>query len=254
MEERDLREHLVLIPGLLCDEAVWAPQVAALADVAAIRVADHGVRDSLGAMAEAIIAGAPARFAVAGHSMGGRVALEVIRRAPARVTGLALLDTGYTPLPTGDAGRREAQGRHDLLELARAEGMRAVGRRWLRIPMIHASRVRDQPLIDGILDMFERRTPEQFAAQIRALLARPDATDVLQSVAVPALVLCGREDAWSQLAQHRAMAEMIAGSTLLSVPECGHMSTLECPDAVNRALRGWLRAVRQAAAPLVRGG
>jgi len=249
-----LREHVVLIPGLLCDEAVWAPQAAALADVAAIHVADHGRRDSLGAMAEAIIADAAPRFAVAGHSMGGRVALEVVRRAGRRVTGLALLDTGYTPLPPGEAGRREAQGRHDLLELARAEGMRAVGQRWLRIPMIHASRVADQPLIDGILDMFERRTPEQFAAQVHALLTRPDATDVLESVTVPTLVLCGREDAWSQLAQHRAMARMIAGSTLVSVPECGHMATLERPEAVNRALREWLLAIARSHAPLARGG
>jgi pimeloyl-ACP methyl ester carboxylesterase len=243
-----LRQHLVLVPGLSCDEAVWAPQASALADLASVRVAEHGLRDSLDGMAEAIIATAPPRFALAGHSMGGRVALEVMRRAGRRVSGLALLDTGYTPLPAGDAGRREAEGRQELLELAQREGMRAVGRRWLRIPMIHASRVGDQALIDAILDMFERHTPAQFAAQVHALLTRPDATDVLGKVSVPTLVLCGREDAWSQLAQHRAMAAMIPGSMLVSVPECGHMATLERPDSVNRALRGWLQAI-QAGAP-----
>ncbi len=98
--------NLVLVPGLLCDQAVWKPQMKALKGVARIQVADHGDLDSLSAMAEAILAKAPPKFAVAGHSMGGRVALEVVRRAVSRVTGLALLDTGYTPIPAGVAGER----------------------------------------------------------------------------------------------------------------------------------------------------
>src|SRR5258708_9333794 len=104
--------NLVFVPGLLCDKAVWKPQLQALQGVANIQVADHGELDSLSAMAEAILAKAPARFAVAGHSMGGRVALEVVRRAVSRVTGLALLDTGYTPMPSGAAGEKEAACRH----------------------------------------------------------------------------------------------------------------------------------------------
>src|SRR6201986_2260110 len=102
--------NLVLVPGLMCDEAVWQPQLKALKKVGHIQVADHGELDSLGAMAEAILARAPPKFAVAGHSMGGRVALEVVRRAASRVTGLALLDTGYTPLAAGAAGQKEAGG------------------------------------------------------------------------------------------------------------------------------------------------
>ncbi|HTY93853.1 MAG TPA: alpha/beta hydrolase [Steroidobacteraceae bacterium] len=235
--------NLVLVPGLLCDQAVWKPQIKALKDLARIQVADHGELDSLGAMAEAILAKAPASFAVAGHSMGGRVALEVVRRAASRITGLALLDTGYTPLPAGVAGEKEAEGRHELLNLARQSGMRAVGERWLRIPMIQESRLKERRLVEAILRMFERRTPDEFAAQIRALLHRPDATTLLPMISCPTLVLCGQDDAWAPLSTHRVMAQLIPHSTLVAVPSCGHMSTMERPDEVSAALRTWLTRV-----------
>jgi len=235
---------LILIPGLACDADVWAPQAAALSDLATISVADHGARDSLGAMAEAIIAAAPARFAIAGHSMGGRVALEVVRRAPERLTGVALLDTGCKPLAEGEAGRRERSEREALVELARREGMRALARRWLRLPMVHPERLEDCALTERIVDMFARKTPEVFAAQVRALLERPDATPLLQRISCPTLVLCGADDAWSTVAAHREMAALIPGSTLSSIARCGHMATLERPQEVNAVLKAWLESTR----------
>ena len=240
--------NVVLVPGLLCDKAVWQPQLTALHDVARMQVADHGELDSLGAMADAILTTAPPRFAVVGHSMGGRVALEVARRAASRVTGLALLDTGYAPLPAGEAGAMEAAGRHALLELARSSGMRAVGERWLSIPMIHEARLKERTLVESILQMIERRTPAQFAAQIRALLARPDATALLPMISCPALVLCGQDDAWAPLSTHRVMAQLLPHSTLVTVPDCGHMCTMERPEAVSTALRTWLARVAQMSA------
>jgi pimeloyl-ACP methyl ester carboxylesterase len=240
--------NLVLVPGLLCDKAVWKSQVQALKKQAHVQVVDHGELDSLGAMAEAILASAPAKFAIAGHSMGGRVALEVVRRAASRVTGLALLDTGYTPKPAGEAGDREAAGRLELLDLARKSGMRAVGERWLQIPMVHAARLKDRKLIESILQMIERRTPAQFAAQIRALLARPDATALMPMIACPALVLCGLEDAWSPMSTHRVMAQLLPHSTLVAVADCGHMCTMERPDEVSAALSTWLKRVKKLAA------
>lgn len=237
--------NLVLVPGLLCDQTVWKPQMKALKGQARMQVADHGELDSLSVMAEKILAQAPPKFAVAGHSMGGRVALEVVRRAASRVTGLALLDTGYTPKPSGVAGEKEAAGRHELLELARQSGMRAVGERWLRIPMVHEARLKDRKLVDPILQMIERRTPDIFAAQIRALLARPDAATLLPMISCPALVLCGQDDAWSPMSTHRVMAQLIPHSTLVGVPQCGHMCTLERPDEVSAALGTWLKRVAQ---------
>jgi pimeloyl-ACP methyl ester carboxylesterase len=225
----------------MCDARVWGHQSRALRELAEVHIADHGTRDSLPAMAEAIIATAPRRFAIAGHSMGGRVALEVIRRVPERVAALALLDTGYQALPPGEEGQRERAGRLALLERARRDGMRVMGRVWLP-GMVQRARLQDEALIEGILGMIESKTPELYEAQIRALLARPDATSLLPAIRSPTLVLCGREDGWAPLARHQEMAALIPGSTLEVIPDCGHMCTLERPEAVSRALCSWLEA------------
>jgi pimeloyl-ACP methyl ester carboxylesterase len=244
-QHRGVRNPLLLIPGLLCDEALWAPQVAALSDIAAARVCPNGPNDSLGGLAESIIAQAPPRFALAGHSMGGRIALEVARRAPGRLLGLALLDTGFEQLAAGEAGEREAAGRHALLAMARRDGMRDMARTWLQ-GMVYRPRLSDHELVDGILDMFERKTPDYFELQIRALLTRPDAASVLSNLQCPTLVLCGREDAWAAPARHVIMADMVRRSTLAIIPECGHMAPLERPQAVSAALRGWLESTEGA--------
>jgi pimeloyl-ACP methyl ester carboxylesterase len=235
-----VKTSLVLVPGLLCDEAVWAHQIDALAEVADIQVATNGARDSLATMAEAIIAQASPRFALAGHSMGGRVALEVIRRVPERVTALALLDTGHQPLPAGEAGEREIAGRMTLVDKARRYGMRAMGWDWLQ-GMVYPSRLSDAILVNAILDMFERRAPETYAAQTRALIGRPDATPLLPRIRCPTLVLCGREDIWSPPPRHEEISELIPGSRLTVVPYCGHMSTMERPAEVSEALLAWLQ-------------
>lgn len=230
---------LILIPGLLCDAAVWEPQATALKKRCRVEVADHGALDSLGGMAEAILARAPRRFRVAGHSMGGRVALEIWRRAPERVAALALLDTGASPLAAGEAGARETAGRWRLARIAREQGMRALGEEWLKV-MLHPRRATDRPLIDRIVAMFERQSPDIYEAQIRALLARPDARTLLPGITCPTLVLCGREDAWSTPAQHEEMAGQIPGSRLVIVPDSGHVVSLEQPEAVTSALGAWL--------------
>jgi pimeloyl-ACP methyl ester carboxylesterase len=242
LQHRGVKKSLLLVPGLLCDDAVWASQTAGLADIAAVRVANNGETDSLGALAESIIAHAPPRFALAGHSMGGRIALEVARRVPERLMGLALLDTGYEALASGQAGEREAEGRHALLALARREGMRAMARTWVQ-GMVHPARLTDEELVEPILDMFERRTPDLFAMQTKALLARSDATSVLPTLRCPTLVLCGREDAWAPPSRHDAMAKMIRHSILEIIPDCGHMAPMERPRAVNEALRRWLESI-----------
>jgi pimeloyl-ACP methyl ester carboxylesterase len=242
LQHQGVKKSLLLVPGLLCDDAVWASQTASLADIAAVHVANNGETDSLGALAESIIAHAPPRFALAGHSMGGRIALEVARRVPERLMGLALLDTGYEAFAPGQAGEREAEGRHALLALARQEGMRAMARTWVQ-GMVHPARLTDAELVEPILDMFERRTPDLFAMQIKALLGRPDATAVLPTLRCPTLVLCGREDAWAPPSRHDAMAKMIRHSTLEIIPDCGHMAPMERPRAVNDALRRWLESI-----------
>ncbi len=231
---------LMLLPGLNCDAAVWAPQVAALKDQAHCVVPAWGLSDSLTAMAEQVLAEAPTeRFSVAGHSMGGRVALEVFRLAPQRVERLALLSTGTHPLAAGEAGEKEKAGRLALLQIARTQGMRAMGQQWAR-GMVHRDRL-DTPLFEDVLDMLERGSAAQYAAQINALLTRPDAGPLLPRIACPTLVLTGREDAWSGPAQHEAMAAAIPGAQLVIVEHCGHMCTMEQPQALSEALTAWLR-------------
>lgn len=173
--------HTLLLPGLMCDDAVWAGQRDALARRGAVSVAGYGALDSLPAMASAVLRSAPPAFVVVGHSMGGRVALEVVRQAPDRVRGLALLDTGYQSREPGPAGDDERAKRMALVDVAQRDGMRAMGTQWVQ-GMVHPDRLADSALLDAILAMIERRTPEVFAAQQRALLARPDAGALLGAI------------------------------------------------------------------------
>jgi pimeloyl-ACP methyl ester carboxylesterase len=236
-----MKPTLLLLPGLVCDRAVWAPQIQALSAHMDCHVVDYGLLDSISAMAQHVLDTAPSNtFALAGHSMGGRVALEVVRRAPERVHHLALLDTGTHPLAGGVAGAKEKAGRKILLEIASQQGMRAMATQWAR-PMIHPSR-HGTPLFEAVLDMLERSSAEQFAAQINALLTRPDAGPVLATITCPTLILTGREDLWSPPEQHAEMAAAIKGAQLCIAEQCGHMSTLEQPEAVNAAFESWLES------------
>jgi pimeloyl-ACP methyl ester carboxylesterase len=233
------RETVLFLPGLMCDRAVWEPQIAALCARYECLVADYGVADSLTAMAQSALEVAPRRFSLAGHSMGGRVALEVMRNAAQRVRRLALLDTGHQARPEAKAGEAEAAKRFRLLDIARSQGMRAMGREWVQ-GMVHPERLQDEALIESILAMIERKTPAVFAAQIRALLARPSADAVLRAIRCPTLIVCGRQDRWSPLARHEEMAEMVVRSHLAVVEDSGHMVTLERPGPVTAALERWL--------------
>jgi pimeloyl-ACP methyl ester carboxylesterase len=185
-------------------------------------------------MAESVLAEAPESFALIGHSMGGRVALEVYRAAGPRIGVLALLDTASGPKAEGEEDRRM-----HLVKLAYEEGMHAVSREWLPT-MVHPDRLSDRELMDALAQMIERNTPEQFEEQICALLNRPNATPLLAKIRCPALVLCGRQDTWRTPEQHAEMAELIPNVTLEIIEECGHMSTIERPEPVNCCLRDFL--------------
>jgi pimeloyl-ACP methyl ester carboxylesterase len=230
---------LVLLPGLLCDEAAWGGARAAFEGEADVIVGDYGVLNSIGAMADAMLGSIAApRFALAGHSMGGRIALEIVRRAPERVARLCLLDTGVDARQPGAAGEAERAQRMALVALARARGMRVMGREWA-LDKVHRSRV-DTPLFEALLDMIERKTPAIFEAQIAALLARPDARGVLAGIRCPTLIGCGRDDHWSPLARHEQMHAALPGSRLVVIEEAGHMAPMEQPQALTAALRAWL--------------
>jgi pimeloyl-ACP methyl ester carboxylesterase len=234
-----MKPHLLLLPGLLCDPASWGSVPAALAAVAHCHVADYGAADSITAMAQGVLRDAPEHFSMAGHSMGGRVALEIVRLAPHRVDTIALLDTGHLPRPIGPAGEVEAAKRHELLALARSQGMRTMGAQWAA-GMVAPNRLQDVALMDSILAMIERKTPDIFAAQIKALLDRPDASAVLSSLQQPLWLICGRQDSFSPVSQHEAMAQLALHARLCVLEDCGHMSAMEQPEAMVQVLRDWL--------------
>jgi pimeloyl-ACP methyl ester carboxylesterase len=230
---------LVLLPGLMCDETVWKDQIQAFADVAEPHVAEYGSLNSLPAMATAVLKTAPQNFALAGHSMGGRIAMEMFRQAPERITHLCLMDTRHHPLPSGEAGEKERAGRLRLLAIAKEKGTRIMGEDWVK-GMVHPDRLTDTTLINAILEMFTRKSPDIFEAQQTALLNRPDAGMLMPQIRCPTLVLCGREDGWSTPEWHERMAREIPGSKLGIIEQCGHMSTMERPSEVSAALRSWL--------------
>ncbi|SFF26822.1 alpha/beta fold hydrolase [Paracidovorax wautersii] len=244
MDERATNLPLVLLPGLLCDEAVWAPQQAALvAQGVPVETGSYGTIDRIESMARYMLAQVAApRFALAGHSMGGRVALEMVRQAPGRIAGLALLDTGTAALAPGAAGEQERQGRLELLALAERDGMEAMARRWVP-PMVHPD-VCGTPLFERIVAMVARSDTRRFAAQIHALLERPDAEPVLRGLHCPLLLVCGKQDQWSPPERHEAMQEMVPDAMLRLVDHCGHMSPMEQPQAVATALLHWFEDFR----------
>ena len=235
-EKSSGRPALCLVPGLLCDAHVWGPQAAAFGGDYEIRIPELFAFRTIEAMAEHVLAQAPARFALCGHSMGGRVALEIVRRAPERVERLALLDTGTHPAQPDERAKRMA-----LVELARSKGMAALADVWLP-PMLHPGLPRDGALMNGLRAMVGRMTPEIFDNQQTALLTRPDARPVLAAIRCPTLIGVGRQDGWSPPARHEEIAAAIAGATLAIFEDCGHMAPLEAPDAVSAALGAWLAA------------
>jgi pimeloyl-ACP methyl ester carboxylesterase len=231
---------VLLLPGLMCDGDFWLPLTQGpLALAQHCEVVDYGDADSLTAMAEAALALAPAQFALAGHSMGGRVALEIVRMAPQRVQKLILMDTGYLPRAAGEKGDTEKAGRMALVEIARKDGVRAMCAQWVK-GMVHPDRLGDAALIESITAMFARKSAERFARQQNALLTRPDASPVLASLAMPCMLLCGRQDSWATVAQHTAMQVLAPHASLSVIEDAGHMVLMERPEATVKAIREFL--------------
>ena len=227
-------DPLLMIPGLLCSPALFAAQSAAFGVSRPVVIADPACGDRVGAIAGRILADAPDRFALAGLSMGGYIAFEILRQAPSRVTRAAFLDTSALP----DPPEREAD-RRSLIELARRAGVREVQRQLLP-RLLHPTRLSDRPLCDRVLEMADAVGFEAFVRQQEAIIARPDSRPSLAAITCPTLVVVGAQDALTPVDVAERIVADIAGCRLVVIPDCGHLSTLECPDLVNRALATWL--------------
>lgn len=227
-------QDLVLIPGLLCTSELYAPQLGGLNDIARMQVADHAAAASMTDIAAAILARAPLKFALCGLSMGGYLAFEIMRRAPERVTRLALLNTAAKP----DTPDRSAD-RFARVARAEAEGLLPVARsmwpHWMP-----AGRSPDPALLEIAARMTLNTGVTHFARQQSAIAGRPDSISGLGAIRVPTLVLTGRDDQATTVADAEVIARGISESKLEVIENCAHLSTLERPDALNAALRRWL--------------
>lgn len=227
---------VVLIPGLLDSARLYAAQIPELWRRGPVTVADHTRDDSMGAIARRILGSAPPRFALAGLSMGGYICFEILRQAPTRVAKLALLDTSARPdTPEATAMRRvqmtlASSGR--LGEVVETQFER----------MVHPLHRKDPQLRETNRLMAEDVGPEAFIRQQTAIIGRPDSRPQLAAIDCPTLVLVGEQDELTPLDRAVEMAHGIRGAQLVTVPQCAHLSTLERPREVTRALLDWLRA------------
>lgn len=234
LDSKPAKEALILVPGLLCDGALWAHQTRYLADIADISVAETQCDDTIAAMAERLLKAAPARFALAGLSMGGYIGFEVMRRAPERVTKLALFDT----LAEADTPEK-IKIRKGLMRLADSGKFYGVSPRLLPM-LVHKSRLDDRGLCTAVMDMAARVGKDAFISQQKAIMCRNDSRESQKAIKVPTIVMCGREDELTPLAAHEAMAEAIPSARLCVIDECGHLSSMERPHAVTALMRDWL--------------
>lgn len=233
-----MRQTLFLLPGLLCDARVWSHQIENLSDLVDIRVPDFRDMDSFDAMADSVLKEAPEKFYLAGHSMGGRVAMQILHKAPQHILKLALLDTAIHPTADGEKNKRQV-----FIDIAKEKGMAELARTW-GLPMVHPSRHGDTEFMKTFFDMVESYNVENFQNQINALLSRQDAAPFLQQAPKGTLVLCGREDTWSPPSRHEEISRALPDNPeVVVIEQCGHMSTMERPEEVTKAMRQWLEAV-----------
>lgn len=214
---------------MMCDERLWQPQIAALAQRTV--VPDTTRDDNFAAMAARILASAPPQFALAGLSMGGILAFELWRQAPERITHMALLDTN--PHPEQPARRAL---RVDEIAAVLAGGLREMAIESMKPAYLAAANRDDEALLTRILDMALELGADVFERQSVALRDRPDSVPTLATIGCPVHIICGLEDTLCPVAYHETMANHIADARLSVLANCGHLSTLEQPDAVNDLL------------------
>jgi pimeloyl-ACP methyl ester carboxylesterase len=226
---------IVLVPGLTCTARLYSPQTEALWLYGPVTVADHRRDADIKTLAARILRSAPSRFALAGLSFGGYIAFEMMRQAPERIAKLALLDTSArADTPEQTASRKTW--------IAMAQTGRYGEIPDLSIPRyLHSDRQNDPAMTGLVRRMIEETGPEAFVRQLQAIMSRPDSRPQLASIRCPTLVLVGDGDIATPPELHREIATGIAGARLVIVPHCGHLSTIERPDAVNAALVEWLQ-------------
>lgn len=226
---------VILVPGLMCDRRLFALQGSAYGASRPVLHADLSKDTTIGAMAERLLSDAPDRFCLAGLSMGGIVAFEAWRQAPGRIAGLALLNT----TPFADSPARQSTRLAQIERVKRGQ-LKSVVMEELKPNYLGAKSKGDQELLDEIFAMAASLGPEVFIRQSRALMSRKDSVETLATINCPALIIAGAEDEVCPPELHEIMHRGIEGSRLQIIPGCGHLSTMEAPGIVTKALREFL--------------
>lgn len=229
-----MREPIVLLPGMMCDGRLFTPQIAAFSGDHPVMTMPLTGHSTVAGLAADILSRTPERFALAGLSMGGIVAMEVIRQAPERVSRLALLDTN----PNAELAE-VAAGREPQIQTVRAGGLRKVMREEMK-PKYLAEGANRQPILDLCMEMATSLGAQVFEDQSRALQTRPDQCETLGDIRVPTLVLCGALDTVCPPQRHELMRDLIPGAELAQIDGAGHLPVLERPEETNKALWRWL--------------
>lgn len=229
-----MNDPFVMLPGMMCDARMFQHQIAAFSAQRSICVASLTERDTVDGLAKDVLASAPERFALLGLSMGGIVAMEVIRQAPERITRLALLDTNPRAELTEVAANRNPQ-----MQSVREGNLRAVMRDEMK-PNYLTDGPQKPKILELCMEMAEALGPDEFINQSLALQSRPDQQETLRNIKVPTLILCGEEDIPCPVERHQLMHTLIPHSTLEIIPNAGHLPVLEQPEATNNALEKWL--------------
>ena len=227
---------LVLLPGMMCDARLFLPQITAFSGSRTIHVAPI-VEPTVEHAAALVLKDAPPRFALCGLSMGGIVAMEMVRQAPDRVAGVALLDTN--PLAETEEVRRR---RDPQIEKVQNGHLTTVMRDEMK-PNYLADGPHRANILELCMEMAIALGPDVFVNQSHALQSRADQTETLRNCQVPSLILCGEDDALCPVHRHKMMHDLIPDSTLEVIENAGHLPTLEQPEHTNAALGRWLEAL-----------
>lgn len=224
---------LALIPGLVSDSIVWAPLADAVAHRMPVHAADVSHTSSISGMAESVLAATEGDLIAVGHSMGGRVAMEMARVAPDRILGLVLANTGHHPKRDGEEIRRQ-----QMIDLGN-RSMEELADQWLP-PMVNPARLSDTDLISRLRAMVLRAGPDVHERQIRALINRPNASAYMAELGCPILLVAARHDGWSPIVQHQEIADAARDTELIIIEEAGHFAPVEQPAEVTAAIIDWL--------------
>lgn len=228
---------VVLIPGLLSDDIVWQPVADALSADFAIHKADLRQGMSIDGMARDLLGATDGPLIAVGHSMGGRIAMEMAHQAPERIAGLVLANTGHHPRREGEDAKRQA-----MIDLGH-ESMEKLADTWLP-PMVDPARVSDETVMGALRAMVLRADADMHERQMRALLGRPNASAYLGEIRCPLLLIAASQDGWSPIAQHEEIAAAVPDSEIAIIEDAGHFAPVERPDEVVAAITTWIARFR----------